>query len=361
MQIKFEELKTMKKLLQESSSDFLDKPKENKFMNFVNNNKTSLVAGATGLVGAAGLGYLGNNLGEQYGISAHAEDLDNTKTQAEFYDNHTGDILEKKEALEKFQPESGLSIDEYLLKHDGVNKVLQNIEAERERQLANIDPNDTEAKSRIWDNYNAQKTYLFDRANENLNFMGIGKEGEVKDVLGGNIDKIEPNFLKRMFQNDDLDNPTPENIKNRQAIDNLVKRAKTVHTLNNSIDPEKIPEYNKQQIPIVEKNIDKELEQNAENFNNAQDKIKELSNPNTVKDYQSKYGAVGTGIGAVVGGGASAVTAAKLANLAKEKQLAKEEELKNKYNNYNEKLPEAHEVEEPKKNESAPGSILNLR
>jgi len=351
MKIKFEDLKTINKLIQESSEDFLSKPKE---PGFFERNKINLGIGAAGILGAAGLGYLGHDLGNQYGDSAHTEDIMDNVNSKSLQQSQLENLQSSKDSLENFNPKAGLTIDEHLIRTDGVDKIMADIEAEKDKALAEIKSkfgaNTTEgaqATSRILDNYNANKTALQDALHSNTKFLGDFRSGgEVKDIIGSN--KVpESSFFSRIFSNDDLNQPSEANLQNRARIDDIVKKANVVSELNDNIDPRDVAKYNTNQLPIVREKLDHDITQANKAIQQTDDTLTRLKTPESKQQYLNKYSNIGTGIGAVTGSGLAAVGASKLASAHKAAKEAKEKEDENNLNSYGENLSDTPNSQAP--------------
>jgi len=364
MKIKFADLKTINKLIQESSEDFLSKPKE---PGFFERNKTNLGIGAAGLLGAAGLGYLGHDLGNQYGDSAHTKDIMDIENSKSLQQSQLENLQASKQSLENFDPKAGLTIDEHLIRTDGVDKIMADIEAEKDRALAEVKAKfgantieGAKATTRILDNYNANKTALQDALHSNTKFLGDFRSGgEVKDIIGSN-NVPESSFFSRLFSNDDLSNPSEANLQNRARIDDIIKKATAVSELNDNIDPQDIVKYNTNQLPIVKEKLNHDMEGINKAIQKTDNTLTRLKTPEAEQQYLNKYSNIGTGIGSVSGGGLAAVGAAKLAAAHKEAKEAKEREDENNLNSYGEALPDTSNTQAPSQHQQQ-NSLIGIR
>jgi hypothetical protein len=342
MKIDFNDLKIVRKLLQEDSSAFLGAQKE---PNFLERNKSILGIGAAGVLGAAGAGYLGHVMGADYGASEHGDVIADMENAKNLQQSNIENIQASQNALQHFDPKNGLTIDEHLLRNDGVSKIMADIEREKDKALENIklkygvnSTEGAEATSKILDNYNANKTALQDALHSNTKFLGDFRSGgEVQDLTGSN--KVpDSSFFSRMFANDDLTDPTEANIQNRARIDALVKKANAVSNLNDNIDTNDVVKYNNTQIPVIKEKLGNDLQSANNNLQSTENELTRLNTPESKQQFVNKYSNIGTGIGALGGGAGAAITASKLANAAKEHSDNKAKENENNLNSYGEQI-----------------------
>jgi len=324
-----------KKLFLEHSSDFLPAEKPS----FFQRNKDNILIGSAGLLGAGALSYLGGMAGEDYGENAHKEHINELKNNLTLNNERLTDTNEKLKILSNFNPSSQTPIDEKLIDSTEISKIKDNLKNELNRIITN--PNATEEQVALaYKNYNAQLTRLYDVGNTNLKFGGdFRTDGEIKDLFPS-LKKDEPSFLKRLVSNDDLSNPNQENIKNRAAIDALVKNANNLNDIRETIpdDPDKIREYNSARVPALENKFNKNIEYLNKENENIDKNLNDLNSPEKFKETKNKFKNIGLATGGILGGLGAAAGTYKLNNLAKDYKQKQEEIRNNELNSYGQKL-----------------------
>jgi hypothetical protein len=323
------------KLFTESSADFLKQPEENKFNTFINNNKSNIAVGAAGLVGAGLAGYLGHGIGEDYGVSEHKDDIADIQQNIKISKANIENSHENLNTLSKVDPlTSTVPVDETMLRQNGAESIIKKFNDARDQALSQT--TDPIEKERILNNYHAQLSYLQDQGNTNTKFLGgLFNGGEVKDYVG------KTDTEHGYFSNDDLENPSALNLKNRALVDTMVKNAQNASNIKDAINPEDMSSYNNSQKELLTKQFNQKIHNQNELINQNNQKLSTLNTSESIKDYKSKFGNIGTGIGAITGAGASLLGASKLANMAKERKEHQEKERQENMNAYGENIPGA--------------------
>lgn len=340
MIIKYDEVSNLLNkinLITEGYEDFADKPKE---PSFLEKHKSGLLLGAAGLVGAGAAGYLGHTLGGEYGDTAHTDAVTDANNSIEQHTQNINNLQQKQEDLKNIKVDSPDSINKQLLEKHGVKDVYEKIVAEKNKELADTDPNNTAKTAKILKNYNHQLNYLYDAGNDNVKTLGsLTSGGEAKDYWG-KLPGKEPGAISRFFSSDSLDNPNQANLRNRNYIDNLVKQSKNISDINQQTSPEEMPAYNKEQLPNFEKSVTNDIATNQKDLISDNKNLATLNTDASKNSFHTKYANIGTGTGAALGGAGAAIGAAKLADIANNRRLQQEEDRKNNYNQYNQALPQ---------------------